>query len=133
MLNSLPYLFIAIYAVLFHDQKLKVNLWYNCSRSLKFNVCGPDYKICIYIENGLFPQFFETHYITVYTVVEKPCDIKYCVNIYTALVLFSFYNVTFPSMFQFLIINGMGFEVLTVGRIYNVVSVRTQCNLVHIW
>ena len=56
LLNSLPYLFIVIYAVLFHDQELKVSL-YNCSRSLKFNICGPDHKICIYIENGLFPQF----------------------------------------------------------------------------
>ena len=24
-------------------------------RSLKFNICGPDHKMCIYIENGLFP------------------------------------------------------------------------------
>ena len=35
-----------------------VSLWYNCSRSLKFNRCGPDNKMCIYIENGLFSQFF---------------------------------------------------------------------------
>ena len=85
-MNSVLYHFIVIYAFLFHDQKLKVSLWYNCSRSLKFNICGPDHKICIYIENRLFPQFFETYYITEYTVVEEVCDIKYCVKIYTALV-----------------------------------------------
>jgi len=88
LLNSLPYLFIVIYAVLFHDQKLKVSL-YNCSRSLKFNICGPDHKICIWSENGLFPQFFETYYITAYTVVEKVCDIKYCVKIYSILLLYN--------------------------------------------
>ena len=70
LLSSLPYLFIVIYAVLFHDQKLKVSL-YNCSRSSKFNICGPECKICVYIENGFFPRFFETYYITVCTVVEK--------------------------------------------------------------
>jgi len=43
---------------------------------LKFNVRGPDHKICIYIENGLFPQFFFRQYITVYTVGGKVCDIK---------------------------------------------------------
>ena len=73
-----------MYAVLFHNQKLKVSLWYNCSRSVKFNICGPDHKIRIYIENGLFPQFFGTFYITVYTVVEKYVIIKYYVKIYTA-------------------------------------------------
>jgi len=36
--------------------------------------------MCIYIENGLFSQFFETYCITVFTVVEKVCDIKYCVG-----------------------------------------------------
>ena len=33
--------------------------------------------MCICIENGLFPQFFETYYITVFTVGGKRCDIKY--------------------------------------------------------
>jgi len=46
-------------------------LWYNCSRSLNFNVCGSDRIMCIYIESGLFPQFFETQYITVFTVGGK--------------------------------------------------------------
>ena len=86
-LSSLLFLFIVIYAVLFHNQKLSfcVVYMYIC-RSLKFNICGPDHKICIYIENGLFPQLFETYCIAVYTVVERVCDIKYCVIIYTALV-----------------------------------------------
>jgi len=70
---------------LFHNQKLSF-LVNNCSRCLKFNICGPDLKMCIYIENVLFPPFFETYYITVYTVVGKVCDIKYCVKIFTALV-----------------------------------------------
>ena len=39
--------------------------------------------------------------------------------------------VTFPPTFQFLIIFGMGFEVLTVVRIHNVVWVRTTYSLVH--
>jgi hypothetical protein len=30
----------------------------DCSRSLKFNLCGPGNNICIYIENGLFSLFF---------------------------------------------------------------------------
>ena len=49
----------------------QVSLWYNCGRSLKLNICGPDRKMCIYIENGLCPQFFETQYITVFTVGGK--------------------------------------------------------------
>jgi len=57
----------------------------------------------------------------VYTVGEKVYDIKYCMKIYTALLQYSFPNVTFPSTFQFSIIFGMGFEVLTVMRIHNVV------------
>jgi len=52
---------------------------------------------------------------------EKVCDIKYYVKIYTTLLQFSFPNVIFPSTFQFLIIFGMGFEVLTMLRIHNVV------------
>ena len=56
-----------------------------------------------------------------YTVGEKVCDIKYCMKIYTALLQFSFPNVTFPSTFQFLVIFGTGFEVLTEVRIRNVV------------
>ena len=60
-------------------------------------------------------------YVTVYTVGEKVCDIKYYMKIYTALPQFSFPNVTFPSTFQFLIIFGTGLEVLTVVRIHNVV------------
>jgi len=39
----------------------------------------------------------------------------------------------FPSTFQFLIIFGMGFEMLTVVRIHNVVWVRTSYSLVHTW
>jgi len=39
---------------------------YNCGRSLKFNLCGPDHKVCVCIENGLFSQLFETQYITVF-------------------------------------------------------------------
>jgi len=35
-----------------------VSFWYNRSESLKFNVCVPDHKICIYLENVIFPQFF---------------------------------------------------------------------------
>jgi len=34
----------------------------------------------VLIENWLFPQFFEPQYITVYAVMEKGCDIKYCVK-----------------------------------------------------
>ena len=34
-----------------------VSLWHNCSRSLKFNICCPDRKMCIHIENGLFSIF----------------------------------------------------------------------------
>jgi len=56
----------------------------------------------------------------VYTVGEKVCDIKYYVKIYIAVLQFSFPNVTFPSAFQFLIIFGMGFEVITMLRIHNV-------------
>jgi len=47
--------------------------------------------------------------------------ILYNVKIYTALLQFSFLNVTFPSTFQFLIIFGMGFDVLTLVTIHNVV------------
>jgi len=54
------------------------------------------------------------------------CDIKYCVTIYTAFLLFSFPNVTYPSTFQFLILFGMGFEVLTVVRIRNVVALGNR-------
>ena len=56
-------------------------------------------------------------YTLLYTV-EKVCDVKYYVKLYTALLLFSFPNVTFLSMFQFLVTFGMGFEVLTVERIH---------------
>jgi hypothetical protein len=58
-------------------------------------------------------------------VVENVCDNKYHLNIYTALPQFSFTNVTFPLTFQFLIIFGTGFVVLTMARIHNVVWVRT--------
>ena len=54
-------------------------------------------------------------------------------KIYTALLQFSFPNVTFPSTFQFLIIFGTGFEVLTVVRIHNVVWVTTLYSLVYTW
>jgi len=57
----------------------------------------------------------------VFTVGGKVCDIKHCVTIYTVLLEFSFPYVTFPSMFQLLIIFGTGFKVLTVVRIRNVV------------
>jgi len=39
----------------------------------------------------------------------------------------------FPSTFQFLIIFGMGFEVLTVERIHTVVWVTTPYSLVRTW
>jgi len=57
--------------------------------------------------------------------------ILYNVKIYTALLQFSFLNVTFPSTFQFLIIFGMGFDVLTLVTIHNVVWVNTPYSLVH--
>ena len=57
--------------------------------------------------------------------MENVCDNKYYLNIYTALPQFSFTNVTFPLTFQFLIIFGTGFVVLTMARIHNVVWVRT--------
>jgi hypothetical protein len=41
--------------------------------------------------------------------------------------------VTFPSKFQFSVIFGTGFEVLTVLRICSVVWVRTPYSLVHTW
>jgi len=65
--------------------------------------------------------------------VENVCDIKYYVKKYTALLYFSSPSVIFPSTFQFLIIFGTGFEVLTVVRIRNVVWVRTPYSLVHTW
>ena len=37
------------------QSEVKFSLWYNCSGSLKFTIYGPDCKICIYIESGLFP------------------------------------------------------------------------------
>ena len=53
-------------------------------------------------------------------MVEKECDKEYSVK-NTVILFSSFPNVTFPSTFQFLIILGTGFEVLTVVRIRNVV------------
>jgi len=38
---------------------------------LKFEICGLDHKTCIYVENVMFSQIFETRYITVYTVGGK--------------------------------------------------------------
>jgi len=60
-------------------------------------------------------------YNSVQSLWKKVCDIKYYVQIYTTLLQFSFPKVIFPSIFQFLIIFGTGFEVLTVVRIHNVV------------
>ena len=54
---------------------------------------------------------------TLLYTVERECYIKYYVEIYTTLLLFSFPSVTFLSMFQFVITFGTGFEVLTVERI----------------
>jgi hypothetical protein len=56
-LNSLHYLFIVLYAVLFHDQKL-----FPCG-IIVVEVWNSSYvvlivKMCIYIESGLFTQFF---------------------------------------------------------------------------
>ena len=94
---------------------------------------------CVFIlKMVFFPLFFEMHYLTVFTVFERLCDIKYCHNIYSfpliQCVIFNtvsqyillfcysvFPNVIFSSTFQFLIIFGAGFEVLTVMRIRNVV------------
>ena len=44
-----------IESLLCTNHKSEVSFWYNCSRSLKFIICGPDRKICSHIENGLFP------------------------------------------------------------------------------
>ena len=45
----------------------------------------PDRKICIYIENGLFPQvFWDVIYKTVYIVGGKSSDVTYFVKKYTA-------------------------------------------------
>ena len=64
--------------------------------------------------------------------VEKLRDVKYCVcQKHTALVSFCFPNLTFPSTLQFLLFFGIGFEVLTVVKINNVVWVRTLYCLVH--
>jgi len=38
---------------------------------MKLTICVPDHKMGIYIKNGLFPQFFETYYKTLYTVGGK--------------------------------------------------------------
>jgi len=54
-------------------------------------------------------------------MVEKECDKEYYVKKNTVILFFSFPNVTFPSTFPVLILFGMGFEVLTVVRICNVV------------
>ena len=54
-------------------------------------------------------------------MVEEGCDIKYYLKNILLLYNSFFPPVTFPSMFQFLIIFGTGFEVLTVLRIHNVV------------
>ena len=51
-MNSLPCLLTCYFST-----RSEVSLGYNCSRSLKFNICGPDHKICTYIESGLFPLF----------------------------------------------------------------------------
>jgi len=41
--------------------------------------------------------------------------------------------MTFPSKFQFSVIFGMGFDVLTMVRMHNVVWVRTPYSVVHTW
>jgi hypothetical protein len=59
-----------------------VSLWYNYSRTLKFIICGPDRKMCIYIENSLFSQYF---WDVIHNSVHSWwCDIEYCVQKYTA-------------------------------------------------
>jgi len=55
-------------------------MWYNCSRSLKFNICGPEKKLRIYVENGLFPQFFRHDIKQCTHFVGKICHIKYYVK-----------------------------------------------------
>jgi len=41
---------------------------------------GPDRKMCIFIENGLFPQFLRHNINQYMQLVEKVCDVKYCVR-----------------------------------------------------
>ena len=55
---------------------------------------------------------------TLLYAMERVCDIKYYVKIYTTLLLFNFPSVIFLSMFQFLITFGTGFEVFTVETIH---------------
>jgi hypothetical protein len=75
-LNSLHYLFIVLYTVLFHDQKLfpcgiiVVEVW-NSSYVVLIVI------MCIYIECGLFRQFFVMYYTTVHRVGEKVCNTTY--------------------------------------------------------
>jgi len=100
-------------------------------------MCGPDLKMFIYTDNicnqelfqNLLP-LFETRYETLCTqLVEKVCNIKYgvCKNLSVYFVI-QFPSVAFPSTHQlFLIFVGTGFEVLTVVKIHNAVSVRTPC------
>jgi len=76
---------------------------------------------CVFILKMVcFLSFLDIIY-TVYTMVEEGCDIKYYLKNILLLYNSFFPPVTFPSMFQFLIIFGTGFEVLTVLRIHNVV------------
>jgi hypothetical protein len=129
-LKSLPIFNCRIWFFSFYDQKLfpggiiVPEVWNSTYVVLIIN--------CVFILKMFCSLSFLYIIYTVYPVVEKVCDIKY----YVKNILFfcnCFHNVTFPSTFQFLIIFGTGFEVLTVVRIHNVVWVRTSYSLLHTW
>ena len=114
-------------------------LWYNFSRILKFILCVLGPKMCICTDNVAnqevfqisFPQFiWEAKYETLHTqLLEKECNVKYCVCTIHLFCNSLFPNVTFPAMLQFIIFLGTVFEVLKV-LIYNAVWVSTPYSLV---
>ena len=75
-LNNLPSLFIVIYTVLFHFQQLKFPCGIILVELLNSSYVFLIVKMCIYIENCLYPKFFR-HNIKL--------DIKYYVQKYTVL------------------------------------------------
>ena len=84
--------------------------------------------VCFFIFWDTIFKNVETRYIVVFgrnilqcsQWVGKVCDIKCRVKIYTKCII-HFYQCDFPSTCQFLIIFGMGFELLTAVSICNVV------------
>jgi hypothetical protein len=124
-LNSLPYFFSFLYAVIFHSQKLSP-FWYNCSWILKFSLCGAGHYMCIYIENGLFSLLFWNVIYNSEQLVEKVCDIQHCVKICTV-IQFSHCDISINVSVL------TGIEVLTVVRIQNMVWVMTPYSLVRTW